>query len=167
MNVVAHVPQIHPWAQAGICRESPLIRAASVEERPVCPPLLGAIKHLLQPFSDPLPGGLQQGLCLGSLAARWPKFNGQWRFIHSRRTSSGTTRAPGMSSSYVELLKGLSSYAGFDKMWSTREGNGKPLQYSCLENTRNSMKRQKKFDTRRWTTQGGRCPICYWRRAEK
>ena len=30
-----------------------------------------------------------------------------------------------------------------DKMWSPREGNGKPLQYSCLENTRNSMKRQK------------------------
>ena len=27
-----------------------------------------------------------------------------------------------------------------DKMWSTREGNGKPLQYSCLENP---MKRQK------------------------
>ena len=29
-----------------------------------------------------------------------------------------------------------------DKMWSTGEGNGKPLQYSCLENTINSMKRQ-------------------------
>ena len=28
-------------------------------------------------------------------------------------------------------------------MWSTGEGNGKPLQYSCLENTMNSMKRQK------------------------
>ena len=27
-------------------------------------------------------------------------------------------------------------------MWSTGEGNGKPLQYSCLENTKNSMKRQ-------------------------
>src|SRR5574340_1048026 len=27
-------------------------------------------------------------------------------------------------------------------MWSTGEGNGKPLQYSCLENHRNSMKRQ-------------------------
>ena len=27
-------------------------------------------------------------------------------------------------------------------MWSTGEGNGKPLQYSCLENTMNSMKRQ-------------------------
>ena len=30
-----------------------------------------------------------------------------------------------------------------DKMWSTGEGNGKPLQYSCLENPINSMKRQK------------------------
>ena len=30
-----------------------------------------------------------------------------------------------------------------DKMWSTREGNGKPLQNSCLENPMNGMKRQK------------------------
>ena len=30
-----------------------------------------------------------------------------------------------------------------DKMWSTGEGNGKPLYYSCLENPMNSMKRQK------------------------
>ena len=30
-----------------------------------------------------------------------------------------------------------------DKMWSTGEGNGKPLQYSCLENPMNYMKRQK------------------------
>ena len=30
-----------------------------------------------------------------------------------------------------------------DKMWSTGEGNGKPLQYSCLESSMNSMKRQK------------------------
>ena len=30
-----------------------------------------------------------------------------------------------------------------DKMWSTGEGNGKPLQYSCLENPMNRMKRQK------------------------
>ena len=28
-----------------------------------------------------------------------------------------------------------------DKMNSTGEGNGKPLQYSCLENPMNSMKR--------------------------
>ena len=30
-----------------------------------------------------------------------------------------------------------------DRMWSTGEGNGKSLQYSCLENPMNSMKRQK------------------------
>ena len=29
-----------------------------------------------------------------------------------------------------------------DRMWSTGEGNGKPLQYSCLEKPMNSMKRQ-------------------------
>ena len=30
-----------------------------------------------------------------------------------------------------------------DRMWSTGEGNGKPLQYSCLENPMNSMESQK------------------------
>ena len=30
-----------------------------------------------------------------------------------------------------------------DKIWSTAERNGKPLQNSCLENPTNSMKRQK------------------------
>ena len=30
-----------------------------------------------------------------------------------------------------------------DKMWSTGGGNGKPLQYSCLGNPMDSMKRQK------------------------
>ena len=29
-----------------------------------------------------------------------------------------------------------------DRMWSTGEGNGKPLQYSCLKISMNSMKRQ-------------------------
>ena len=29
-----------------------------------------------------------------------------------------------------------------DRMWSTGGGNGKPLQYSCLENPMNSMKRR-------------------------
>ena len=30
-----------------------------------------------------------------------------------------------------------------DKTWSTGEGNGKPIQHSCLENPMNSIKRQK------------------------
>ena len=34
-------------------------------------------------------------------------------------------------------------WTDYDKMWSTGEGNGKPLQYSSFENTMNSMKRQK------------------------
>ena len=47
------------------------------------------------------------------------------------------------------LLKIISTQDGrvmverSDRMWSTGEGNGKPLQYSCLENPMNSMKRQK------------------------
>ena len=32
-----------------------------------------------------------------------------------------------------------------DKMWPTGEGKSKPLQYSCLENSMNSMKRQKEI----------------------
>ena len=35
-----------------------------------------------------------------------------------------------------------------DRMWYTGEGNGKPLQYSCLENPMNSMKRQKDMTLR-------------------
>ena len=35
-----------------------------------------------------------------------------------------------------------------DKIWSTREGNVKPLQHSCLENPMNSMKRQKDMTLR-------------------
>ena len=32
-----------------------------------------------------------------------------------------------------------------DKMWSAGEGNGKPLQCSCLENPMNRVKRQKRM----------------------
>ena len=38
---------------------------------------------------------------------------------------------------------GLVMVESSDKMWSNGKGNGKPLQYSCLENPMNSMKRQK------------------------
>ena len=54
-----------------------------------------------------------------------------------------------------------------DKMWSTGEGNDKPLQYSCLENPINSMKRQKDRTVKDGTPQVGRYPICYWRSVEK
>ena len=32
-----------------------------------------------------------------------------------------------------------------DKMWPTGEGNGKPIQHSCVENPMNSMKKQKEY----------------------
>ena len=38
-------------------------------------------------------------------------------------------------------------------MWSTGEGNGKPLQYSCLENPMNSMKCQKDMTLHHWLSQ--------------
>ena len=47
-----------------------------------------------------------------------------------------------------------------DRMWSTGEGNGKPLQYSCLGNPMNSRKRQ---NDRILKEELPRCPICYWR----
>ena len=39
-----------------------------------------------------------------------------------------------------------------DKMWSTGEGNGNPLQYSCLESPKGSMKRQKDMSLKDETT---------------
>ena len=50
---------------------------------------------------------------------------------------------------HILLKPGLATQDGrvmverSDRMWSTGEGNGKPLQYSCLENPMSSMKRQK------------------------
>ena len=48
-------------------------------------------------------------------------------------------------------------------MWSTGEGNGKPLQYSCLENPMNSMEKQND----RILKEELRCPISYRRSVEK
>ena len=53
------------------------------------------------------------------------------------------------------------------RMWSTGEGNGKPLQYSCLENPMNSMKRQNDRILKEELHSRWRCPICYWRSVEK
>ena len=54
-----------------------------------------------------------------------------------------------------------------DRMWSTGEGNGKPLQYSCLENPMNSMKRQNDRVLKEESPNVAKCPTCYWRSVEK
>ena len=46
-----------------------------------------------------------------------------------------------MSYGYVQQLMGMSLIARPDKTWSIREGNGKALQYSCLEDSMKRMKR--------------------------
>ena len=47
-----------------------------------------------------------------------------------------------MSHSCRAIQDGQVIVENSEKTWSTGEGNGKPLQYSCFENTMNSMKRQ-------------------------
>ena len=68
---------------------------------------------------------------------------------YSQKTSqSNHTRTTALSSSMKlsHALWGHPRWAGMversDTVWSTGEGKGKPLQYSCLENPMNSMKRQ-------------------------
>ena len=67
----------------------------------------------------------------------------------SEKTSqSNHTRTTALSNSMKlshargAIQVGLVMVERSERMWSTGEGNGKPLQYSCLENPMNSMKRQ-------------------------
>ena len=48
-----------------------------------------------------------------------------------------------MNLTYGARQSGQVMVESSEKTWSTGEGNGKPLQYSCLENPMNNMKRQK------------------------
>ena len=68
---------------------------------------------------------------------------------YSQKTSqSNHTRTTALSNSmksshaYGATQNGWVTMERSDRMWSTGGGNGKPLQYSCLENPMNSMKRQ-------------------------
>ena len=68
---------------------------------------------------------------------------------YSQKTSqSNHTRTTALSNSmklshaYGATQDGWVMVERSDRMWSAGEGNGKPLQYSCLENPMNSMKRQ-------------------------
>ena len=67
---------------------------------------------------------------------------------YSQQTSqSNHTRTTALSNSMKLSHTGAATQDGrvmverSDRIWSAGEGNGKPLQYSCLENSMNSMKR--------------------------
>ena len=59
---------------------------------------------------------------------------------HNRNTAWSNSMKP--SHAHGATQDGRVSVERSDRMWSAGEGNGKPLQYSCLENPMNSMKRQ-------------------------
>ena len=59
---------------------------------------------------------------------------------HTRTTALSNSMKPSHARGATQ--DGRVMVERFDRMWSTGEGNGKPLQYSYLENPMNSMKRQ-------------------------
>ena len=67
---------------------------------------------------------------------------------YSQKTSQSNTRTTALSNSMKPSHACRATQDGrvmverSDRMWSTGEGNGKPPQYSCLDNPMNSMKRQ-------------------------
>ena len=62
---------------------------------------------------------------------------------YSQKTSqSNHTRTTALPNSMKLTQDGRVMVERPDRMWSTGEGNSKPLQYSCLENPINSRKRQ-------------------------
>ena len=59
---------------------------------------------------------------------------------HTRTTALSNSMKPSHASGATQ--DGRVMVERSDRAWSTGEGNAKPLQYSCLENPMNSMKRQ-------------------------
>ena len=59
---------------------------------------------------------------------------------HTRTTALSTSMKPSHACGATQ--DGWVMVERSDRMWSTGEGNAKPLQYSCFENPMNSMKRQ-------------------------
>ena len=59
---------------------------------------------------------------------------------HTRTTALSNSKK--LSHAHGATQDGWVMVERSDRMWSTGEGNRKPLQYSCLENPMNSMKRQ-------------------------
>ena len=113
------------------------------------------------PFSPSLPSGnFHKPLILLYQRADWLK-----KHNHRKLTNliTWTTTLSDSMTLWAMLCRatqdGWVMVESSDKTWSIEEGNGKPLQYSCLENPMNRMKRRKREDSERWTSQVCRCPI--------
>ena len=80
--------------------------------------------------------------------ARWHQRADTLKLYSQKTSQSNHTRTTALSISMkLSHVRGATQDGRVmversDRMWSTGKGNGKPLQYSCLENPMNSMKRQ-------------------------
>ena len=83
----------------------------------------------------PCPSGHQRANTLKPYSQKTSQSN------HTRTTALSNSMK--LSHAHGATQDGWVMVERYDRMWSIGEGNGKPLQYSCLENPTNSMKRQK------------------------
>ena len=107
-----------------------------------CPPFLGVLQHQFQPFPEPLAGDCSRAFALAP-GQHTDQHSMASEGLHTPRGPAGGQAGPGTCHPATwSGWRACPCKSGPDKMWSTRKGNGKPLQYSCLENPMNTMKRQ-------------------------
>ena len=94
--------------------------------------------------------GLQRGLSHQEASYLFPSKGRQTENHNHRKLTNLILWTTALSNSmklwamlYRATQDGWIMVESSDKTWSTGEGNGKPLQYSCLENPMNSMKGKK------------------------
>ena len=152
---------------------SPLLVNGSVPGQPVAagrpesPPLLGVLQCWLQASLDPLPGDSSRAAASVHQQQCRPVSDSWWKFTHSRRTSSGTTRALGMQSSHIEYQKDMSllvrawqNVVHWRREWQTTSVFLPWEPHEKYEKT-------KRYTTERWGHWVSRSPICHWKRVEK
>ena len=108
--------------------------------------------------------------CLKRVNFTWKTLGGN-RYasegLHTMRSSSETTRAPGMPSSYIEWLKGTYLLV---RAWQKRGPLEKRMaNYFSMLSLRTPwiVWKGKKIWHWKMTPKVNRCPIYYWRRVEK
>ena len=84
---------------------------------------------------------------------------------HTRTTAMPNSMKPSHACGATQDWRVM--VARSDRMWSTGEGNSKPLQYSYLENPMNSMKRQNDRIPKEELPRSVGTQICYWRSVDK
>ena len=95
--------------------------------------------------------------------------NTQWlvKIYKLKRTSSGTFRALGVSSGFMQQLQGLSLLVRAWQNMAHWRREWQAISIFLPWEPHEQYEKAKRYDTEKWTSQVGRCPICYWGRAGK